>query len=843
MGEVFLAEDTRLHRQVALKRLGEKWAGDADSRRYLIHEARATAALNHPNIAAVYDVLETDDSAFIVMEYVPGESLAQKLRGGPLALHAVLRIGVQLCHALAAAHQQGILHRDLTPANLVLTPQGRLKVLDFGLAKSVVTVRADEHSDIDVSGPGRIAGTPPYIPPERYEGASSDERQDVYSAGVILYELLSGSRAFSGGDVASVARAVLDGKPKPLRSVAPQVPETAAAVVHRAMARRPADRHASAAALGAELETLEALSEERTEASLPTVRASRPRWRWAAAGLGLAALVTTGALLRGRWAGGEPDAPPAVPVVMVLPLSNATGNPTDEALGTGLADVVISALSRVPRMNVLSLAASSECAGARRNLGCAASLGASYVLEGTVQRQADRVRVILSLANASSRLVLWSDSYDGALEDLFAFQQTLAKGVAGALRLRVPRETSGAERLAVGERAFGDYAEALMLLERRDERASVDRAIALLERVTAEEPRFALAQASLGRAHWIKYELTKDVDETRRAEAAVRSALELDAEQPGVLLVQAAILSAKGQLAAAETVARRALSARPESDEVHALLGDILVSQGQKDAGVAELQRAIELRPSYWQHHNTLALAEYGRGRLDAAAASWRRVVALRPDSPMGYASLGAALYGLGDRAGARAQFERGAALGDADALSNLGFLAYEEKRYADAADAFRRAVELLPKDPGLRRNLGDALSRLGRAGEAAAAFTAAVRLQKDNVRAKPNSAPTLARLAVYEAKAGDAPSARRSAAAALEMAPESAEVAYFAAVAFALSDRPREGARALERAIRLGYNREVLRTDEDLAALRTAVSFEELTAAAAQPTSERGAR
>ena len=559
--------------------------------------------------------------------------------------------------------------------------------------------------------------------------------------------------------------------------------------------------------------------------------------------LAATAVLATAAFLRSRGLGAGAGGPPTVPVVMVLPLSNATGNPADEALGTGVADVVISALWRVQQVNVLSLATSSECAGVRRNLACAASLGATYVLDGSVQRQADRVRVILSLANATSRIVLWSDSYDGALEDLFGFQQALAEGVAGALRLRVPREGAGAERLAVGERSFGDYAEALLLLERRDERASVDRAITLLEAVTAREPRFAQAHASLGRAYWIKYELTKDVDQTRRAEAALRSALELDSELPGVLLVQAMLLRAKGQLAAAESVARRALAARPESDEVHALLGDVLVAQGQKDEGVAELNRAIELRPNYWQHHNALAMAEYGRGRLDAAAASWRRVVALRPDGPMGYVSLGAALYGLGDRAGARAQFARAATLGDADALSNLGFLDYEEKRYADAADAFRRAAALLPKDPGLQRNLGDALARLGRAAEARAAFAVAVKMQREHVRAKPNSAPTVGRLAVYEAKAGDPESAGRHAAAALEMAPESAEVAYFAAVAFALSGTQGAGAKALERAIQLGYNREVLRTDDDLAALRAAIPFEKLTAAPAHPTSQGGTR
>jgi tetratricopeptide (TPR) repeat protein/predicted Ser/Thr protein kinase len=823
MGEVFLADDTRLRRQVALKSVSEKWAREPAARRRLLREARAAAALNHPGIAAVYDVLEPGDSAYIVMEYVPGETLAQKLVSGPLSPQTVLFVGVQLCEALAAAHAHGILHRDIKPSNVALTPDGRLKVLDFGLARSLSSADSDDSAASRSSAPrGRIAGTPAYIPPERYEGAPPSETEDVYSTGVLLYELLSGKRPFVGADVPQVAAAILDGRPVPLRSVAPGVPGALASVIERAMARRPGDRQPTAAALRADLERVRAFGDVETKTAGAIAGPRRWPLAWPA---GLSAVAALLALGLGHGAAGRaPSAAPLqeIPVVLVLPLANATGRPADDSLGTGVADVVVAALARIPKVNVLSLAAGRECARERRDLDCALAIGANYVLEGSLQRQRDEVRVTLSLVNGTSRLVAWSETYDGALGDLFDFQRTVAAGVATALRRHVEASGERSPRLALSERAFADYAEALRLLERRDEKASVDRAIALLDGVVAAEPRFALARAALGRAHWLKFEDTKDVEASKRAEAALAAALDLEPDLPGVLVAQAMVLKTKGQLSAAEAAVRRAIAAQPDGDEPHALLGAVLVAQGRVDEGLAELRRSIELRPGFWQHHDAVALAEYSRGHLEEAVAGWRKVVALRPESAWGYVNLGSALYGLGDRAGARESLEKAVLLQpDADALSNLGFLAYEEKRYAAAADAFRRAVALQPKDAGLHRNLGDALARLGRGDDAVAEYREAVELQRQQVRVRPDSGSALARLALFEAKAGDHAAAGDHARAALGREPQSGDVAYLAAVAYALSHREVEGLAALQSAMRLGYNREVLNTDEDLAPLR----------------------
>ena len=257
MGEVYLAEDTRLGRHVALKRPSEAWLSMPDARERLHREASAAGRLNHPNIAAIYDVLDVDSQPYIVMEYVEGESLARVLRRGALPLDNAIAVGTEIAEALAAAHAKGIVHRDLKPANISLTPDGHAKVLDFGLAKGPAAKEASAQGGLGtITVPGQVMGTPGYSSPEQLVGAPADPRDDVYSLGVVLYELLTGRRPFDGNDSLELAMATMTKTPPPVHQVNPAVPEAISAIVARAMARDRDDRYKSADQLRTELRRL-----------------------------------------------------------------------------------------------------------------------------------------------------------------------------------------------------------------------------------------------------------------------------------------------------------------------------------------------------------------------------------------------------------------------------------------------------------------------------------------------------------------------------------------------------------------------------------------------------------
>jgi tetratricopeptide (TPR) repeat protein len=522
-----------------------------------------------------------------------------------------------------------------------------------------------------------------------------------------------------------------------------------------------------------------------------------------------------------------------VPVVAVLPLLDASGDPGNEALGLGLADVLVATLSRLPAAHVLSRAAAAGYHDRSRSpVRIARELGADFVVDGVLQRSADDLRVTLSLVQSTTGLVVWSDVYDGPLRDVFALQRSAAEAVAGALSLRLtPEDLSRIRRgPAIAAGAFADYARARELFEQADVPGNLEGAVALFEKALARDPTFALAAAGLGEAQWGLYKRTHDPAYADRASAATRDALRLDPEQPLVWIALATIEAGTGRLAEAEQELRRAIAQQPDNDEAYEALGRVLSDRGQRDQALKALERAAELRPNYWRHIDALGLAHYDAGRYKEAIAAFTRVTVLRPQSARALNQLGTAQAMNGDRKSALASYQRAIALEpDADTLSNAGAILYSEGRIAEAADAFARAVALQPEEPISHRNLGDAKGRLGRGEEARGAYRRAVELTEAQLRINPKDARNLGRLAVYHAKLGERAEARDAAEKALALAPGAPDVLFYAAVARALGGQRAEAIALLESALKAGYSPELVRTDEDLAALRGTKEFERL--------------
>jgi len=829
MGEVYLADDPRLRRRVALKRLSDPDLRSPDSRRRLLREARAAARLNHPNVASVYDIVESDDGVHIVMEYVAGESLAARLRMGRLPPPTVASIGIQLAEALAEAHAMGVIHRDLKPGNVMVTTDGRVKILDFGLARTRGIAGRDpawsgSHSSDAGDDADRVAGTPPYMAPETFLGRAPDARADIYSLGVTLFEMLTGRRPYQGDDMVAVRTAVLSSPTPRIRDLDPALPAGLDAVVARTMARVADDRYGSAAelaeALRGEFMDAPTMSGRRWTA---LVTAARARRRGV---IGLAAVALIVALATSIHPPRPTSVSPGSAVVAVLPLMNTTGDPANDRLGIGIADVLTSTLARVPGVTMISRNATLAYQQPDRDVpSIARELGADLIVDGVVQASHDTVRVTLNLLRPRTNVVAWSRAYDGAFSEIFALQTEAASALSAALQVTLtPEDKRRLQRPATTNvEALADYAQARQFLERSDVEGNVDRSIELFKSAIARDGRYAAAHAGLGQAYWGKFQRTKDEAWSAQAILESTESLRLDPEESAVHQALGMIYEGRGWTDKSLEELRRAIELRPTNDEAYEYLGRVLADHGRRDEAIQALLTAVKLRPSYWNNHYSLGITYFDAGRFDEAANAFRRVIQLQPDSARGHYMLGTTFLAKGDTPQAIAALRQAITIApSAGSYSNLGDALYREKRYGEAAASFEEAVRLSPKSPIKYRNLGDAYARLGQHGQAKQAYERAVELCGEQLKTNPTDARTLSMLAVYQAKLGRREEAIRTSENAVALQADVADILYRRAVVLALVGRSDESVVALERAFGRGFSRSLARTDEDLISLRS---------------------
>jgi tetratricopeptide (TPR) repeat protein len=831
-GEVFLAEDTRLRRQVAIKTLSGRGGSDtAALRRRVLREGRAAARLNHPHIAAVYDVLEFEDGVHIVMEYVRGTTLAARLRGGRLPPLEALDLGVQLSAALAHAHSMGVVHRDLKPGNIVITPEGQAKILDFGLAR-LTELEASTGASTDASVERKIVGTPPYIPPEHFRGEPVDARGDIYSLGVTLFEMLTGRRPFEARDGLPLTTAVLSSPTPRPRSLAPDVPADLDAIVFRAIAREPEERYRSAAELESELRRLasgilDSPTVSRTSEASPPARASRSVARWAVAAVLVAGAGLYGAAWKGCL-GRSPAAPAAAavrPVVAVLPLSGASGDADSESLAAGVADAVITSLARVPSLTVVSRSATLKHRAREADVSqIARELGATLIVDGSVQRSGQNLMVTVSVVEPGSNVIRWRNSYDGTFAEVFTLQKEVANAVAGALRVSAAPVDAGGPTQNMD--AFAEYAQARSFLERPDVKDNLDRSLVLFRAAVAKDPGFARAHAGLGEALWRKFEATREQEWATLARDEITEALRLDPNDTSVRQSLASLYRGLGRYDQAIDELRKITAAQPASDEAHRLLGQILFDRGHLDEGVAEIREAIRLRPQYWAHHATLGQVFYRAGRFQDAIPSFRRVTELQPDSAWGYQMMGAAYHSLDDTANAIAPYQRAIALGNAKAHGNLGLVYFDMGRLEDALREWQEAARLEPESIRNHHNVAEALSLLGRTRDARPEYVRAAELCQQQLHVRANDAGTLSMLALVETRLGQAASADEHVARAVALAPDDAEVRYAEAVVNVRRGRVEPALAALRAAVAAGYSPLRAGRDPAFAPLKTHPSY-----------------
>lgn len=833
MGIVWLAEDPRLHRKVALKTLRSSETDTTEGRQRLLREARAAAALNHPNIAAVHDVLDIDGQVIVVFEYVEGDTLAVRLQRAPMTVHEAVEVGWQLADALATAHAQGVIHRDLKPSNVIICPDGRAKVLDFGIARLVPA------GDMSASVPGTVGvglvGTPGYAAPEQYLSRNVDGRADLYALGVMLFEMVCGQRPFPGNDAVALATAVLSGDAPKVTStglwVPPGLEKLVAGLLERDANRRPQSAE----------QVLVDLSPLRDVESSPLARRTRllrqgiPQRTVVALTIAIAVVL---AVVMRMWPPAATPQGAAAPVVAVLPLTNMSGDAANDYLGAGLAESLITSLASVPAVTVLSRGAVEE--SRQQNPDRASfvhALDASYVVTGTVQAVADRLRVTLNLERPDAS-VAWGKTVEGPTRDLFTLQSQLAALLTDAINDQSPAQEKPkpAAPSTANETAQIAYWKGRAHFDRRELAGSVQAALKEFEGAVAADPKFAIAFAGLAEAQWALYVQTNDNSWAQKAVASTKTALTLEPNRPSVRYTAGLTMFRSGQYDEARQDLERAIALQPTYEDAILLYGRVLARQGKVDEGLAQFKKVMAIRPNSVSLYTDMGMAQYESSRYAGALEAFEHAIALSPSSSVSLARAGAASQALGDNARALSYYERANAIQPrAETFSSMGTIYYSLGEYAKAASAYEGAILIRPLGAITHRNLGDAYTRLGRKPDALRAYLKAVSLAEAEVAVSPGDARAKARLAVYQAKAGDDAAAMKSLAAAEKLAPIDEQVQLRAGVVHALAGRHGLALDALERAIGGGIARRSIATEDDFEKLRPLPRFAAMVSSPAE--------
>ncbi len=614
MGEVFVAEDTKLHRRVALKVLPEKFSRSASRRERFEREARAVAALDHPNIVTIFSVEESDGVHFITMQLLEGDLLSDQIPPNGLEIHDFFDIALPLANALSAAHEKGITHRDIKPKNILITREGTVKVLDFGLAKLDSIASTDTESEVEtleLTEPGMIMGTASYMSPEQLQGDPIDTRSDIFSLGVVLYEMATGRRPFRGRTAIAVASSILRETPRAVTEFRKDLPQEIARIIGRCLQVKTEKRFQTAADVRNELEDLQRLvatGETVLTGEHRVVSGQRPSLRTLLAGglLGLAliaGLIWTFATQRDP--GGASSEPKRI---VVLPLENL--GPEGEAyFAAGLTDEITSRLAAVSGLRVTSRTSAMQYETRRPPIAeIGRELGVDYVLEGTVRWSGlddaeSQVRITPKLVRVADDSQLWAQPFTFPLDDVFQVQTEIAESVVARLGASIlePEKEILHSRATENIDAYQTYLEGLYKVRRPDySLENWTSAVAALERAVELDPEFATAWAELATTHATIDFLWLDPSEERRAEAerAVLRAEELapDASSTHLALANYHYMIARDyERALAEL--ELAGADRSLEVEVSKTRGYVLRRQGNYTEAIAALERALELDP------------------------------------------------------------------------------------------------------------------------------------------------------------------------------------------------------------------------------------------------------
>lgn len=788
MGVVYLAEDMKLKRQVAIKFLPRYISSNKEDRQRFEVEAQAAASLNHPNISQIYAIEETEDEMFIVMEYINGRELKDQLTSELLPLEEILEIAFKIADGLEAAHNKGIVHRDIKSSNIMITNNGRVKIMDFGLAKI--------GSDNQITKMGLTMGTAAYMSPEQTNGENVDHRTDIWSFGVMLYELLTNQLPFKGDYEHAVIYSILNEDPVPVSNLRPETPEGLLEIIKKCLEKDPVNRYQSCSELLKDLKIPghndsqnSMITESLDSTSTSNIKKIKLKLSYAITG---AAIVVIFAILLfpsqieilKSWL--NINSVPDKQHLLVLPVTNIGGDPTKQAFCDGLVETLTSKLSQLEQFHgSLWVVPTSEMK--RYNITSPGeahqSFGVNLAVTGSLQILEDILRLTLNLVDADNLRQINSSVIDVNESELSKLQDYSVVKLLEMLKLELNPKVKKViqEGATTVPGAYDFYVQGRGYLLRHENDENIDFAIRLFQKAIEQDSLYALAHAALGESFWRKYKILKDITYVEKAHKACEKALELNDQLAPVNVTMGTIHAGSGEYNEAIDYFNIALNQDPKNANAYRGIAKAYEAQGLFDEAELTYKRALDLKPDYWGSYNDLGVFYYRNSRYDEAISQFRQVTILTPDNYKGYNNLGGIFYLLERWGEAREMFDRSFKLRKSYSVaSNLGTLYYIEGQYSEAAKMYEAALEINDHHYQIWANLAAAYYWTpGERDKSQEYYKQAIKRAEEEKKVNPKDPDVISSLASYYAELGERAKSFKLINKSIEMAPGNIEVMF----------------------------------------------------------------
>jgi len=833
MGRVYKAYDRELDRFIALKVLQPELASDPQVIQRFKHELLLASRISHKNILRIHDLSEADGVKFITMAFVDGRDLHTILKEEhPLPLDRSLKFARQLCEALDAAHTEGVVHRDFKPHNVLVGKEDQVFVSDFGLATSFETAK------MGMTRSGAFVGTPRYMAPEQVEGGTIDHRSDLYSLGLVIYEMVTGELPFSGESTWQVMYQRVKEKPKDPKLIKPDLPDWVTRIVMHCLERDPALRYQSAREILADIDA-------NRSPSLPAgarFRVPRSTAKWLLVGgagvvigaaLFLAIPATRHLVFKGVGVATPAGLPPLSEgkFIAVLPFRVLGTENSLNYVADGLGEALSAKLFKLSDVRIASASAASKANDQKTPLASIAKdLGVNYIVHGLIQGAGDKLRITVNLENMVEDRLQWSQEFTGVTGDLLTLEDQIYARLTEVLQSKAPNNAVATAHPTENVAAYDIYLRGRNALRNRQDPKKIQAAIDLFDQAIKQDPGFALAYTGMADASLLMYREKKDRFWSEKAIASAQQAERLNDKLPEVHFSLGTAYSATGQTAQAISELKRGLELAPNSDEAYRRLGTAYQSIGQKDEAVKALQKAVEINPYYWTNQSALGAAYFEYGNYEGALKQFQIVTQLEPQNAAGYDNIGSVYSRMGRYEESVAAFQKALPIQPYPApYTNLGTSFFYLKRYSESVPMFQTAVELSPNDETFVGNLADAYRWAGDKNKANATYDQAIALAYKQLQVNPRDASALGHMALYNAKKGDVAQANDFIKRARTIDPSDVYLIYTSAIVAAIANDQKTAFDSLRSALQKGYATDDMEADPEFNALRGKPEYQAL--------------